>query len=194
MRFLRGLAGAAMVAGAGGLCVWAGHIGSAGWWRGVVTLLIGVLALMVLAFVVPVIALENWEGVGCLATFPALILIIATTWLTAIDIEVHTGQWKPVTVMAEHCASTDSGCQWEYRVSDPKTEQDLGWITCDESTLDPGDHTRLHYDPTGHHRPNLEPCAHTAPGWTTALHIAWGIWAAVMLAVIIGTVFEEWWT
>ncbi|MFI5912212.1 hypothetical protein [Dactylosporangium sp. NPDC051541] len=192
MIMLRGFGAAVVVAVAGVLAVWAGHIGAAGPWRGLGALVIAGIAFAVLAFVVPLIALDDWEGAGWLMMLPALVLISATVWLTAIDIEVHTGQWKPVVVMEENCQSTDGGCEWRYRVHDAKTEADLGWVTCNEDTLSPGDRTQLHYDPAGHHRPNLEPCAHTSPAWTTALHVVWGVWGLVMLAALAAAFWPEW--
>ncbi|MEU7873627.1 hypothetical protein [Dactylosporangium sp. NPDC049140] len=189
MKYLRGLLAAAVVAGTGGLCVWAGHVGSTGWWRGIATLAIGAVAILVLTFVVPVIALEDSADAGCAIAFPAVVLVAALVWLTGIDIEVHSGQWQAVVVMDKDCQSSDSGCAWRYRVSDLKTERDLGWIYCDDDRLNPGDHTRVHAEPSGRYRGNLEPCAHTSHGWTNALRVVQGLWGLAMLAAFGLAVF-----
>ncbi|MER7277931.1 hypothetical protein ABT369_26160 [Dactylosporangium sp. NPDC000244] len=190
MRYLRGLLAAAVVAGAGGLCFWAGHIGASSWWRGAATVVIGLVAWLILTFVVGVIVTGDGEA-GCVMYFPALLLVGALIWLVAIDIEVRTGQWQAVTVMDTRCVSTDNGCAWQYRVSDDKTERDLGWIPCGDRGLGPGDHTRLHVDPAGKHRSSLEPCAFTSPGWTTGLRVVEGLWVLTMVAAFGAAVFAE---
>ncbi|MFI5912213.1 hypothetical protein [Dactylosporangium sp. NPDC051541] len=190
MRFLRGLAGAATVAVAGGLAVWAGQIGTAGLWRALSAFLVGAVAWVILTFIAPLVAIDEVEDSGCALILPAAVLILATVSLTEIDIEVHAGQWKPVVVMQKDCQSTDDGCQWRYRVHDARTEADLGWIMCDKNVLNPGDNTRIHVEPTGHHDPNLEPCAHTSTAWTTGLHLVWGVWGVCMLVAFLAALFR----
>ncbi|WP_426512183.1 hypothetical protein ACPPVO_17085 [Dactylosporangium sp. McL0621] len=189
MRYLRGLAAAAVVAGAAGLCIWAGHIGSTGWWRGIATLAVGLVAWVVVSFVPALVALDGGEEAGCALAVPALALVWALIWLTTVDVEIHSEQWQAVAVMDKDCQSSDSGCAWRYRVSDLRTERDLGWIYCDDKGLDPGDHTRVRADPSGRHRPSLEPCAHTSHGWTIALRVVQGLWVVAMLAAFGMAVF-----
>ncbi|WP_433061246.1 hypothetical protein [Dactylosporangium sp. CS-033363] len=189
MRILRGLGGAAAALAAGGIAVWAGHIGSAGWWRWLVVLFLGVVAWIVATFLVPLIALEAGEEVGSILLLPVAALVVATIWFTAIDIEVRTGQWQAAVVTGKECQSTDSGCAWVYRVSDRRTEQDLGWIGCNENVLALGDQTRVHSDAAGRHRPNLEPCAHTSHAWTVALWVVEGLWILMAVGALAGAIF-----
>jgi hypothetical protein len=195
VRFLRALAAAASVAAAFGMATWAGHIGASSFGRGLLAVLVGIAAFLILTFLVPLIALEDDGGdVGCALTLPTMALIVATVWLTAIDIEVRHGQWQDVVVQEETCQSTDSGCSWTYRVSDARTERDLGWIGCNDDSLNPGDATRVHVDPAGKHRPALEPCAHTAHGWTIGLRVVQGLWVLVLLGVFVGALLwlDDW--
>jgi hypothetical protein len=180
VRFLRGLAAAASAAAAFGLATWAGHIGAASTGRGFLALGVAFLAVLVLSLTLPAFALGEVEDSGCALIVPAMFLVGATAWLTAVDLEVHTGQWRPVVVQDKRCYTTEGGCTWQFRVSDARTERDLGWLTCNDARLDAGDATRVHADPAGRHRPALEPCAHTTPGWTTGLHVVQGVWAAVL--------------
>jgi hypothetical protein len=188
MRFLRGLLAAAVVAGAAGLCIWAGHIGSNGGWRIAATLTLGAVAWLVASWVAPSVATGYGEEVGWLVALPAMVLVGALIWLTAIDVEVKSGQWQAVVVMDKDCESSDDGCAWRYRVSDLRTERDLGWIYCDDDGLETGEHTRVHADPSGHHRASLEPCAYTSHGWTVGLRVVQGLWVLSMLAALaVGT-------
>ncbi|GAA3265135.1 hypothetical protein Dvina_16400 [Dactylosporangium vinaceum] len=188
MRFRRGLCASAAVAAAGGLSVWAGWFGSAGWWRVVLVLLAIGAALAVMAFLVPVLVLGKMRDSALTIILTAAALVVGTAWLTAADIEVRSGEWQPVVVTAERCAATDGGgCEWNYRVTVLRTETDLGWITCDVDTLNPGDRTRVRADPHGEHRPSLEPCAHTWPGYTTVLHVVWAVWAVLVVAALPAT-------
>ncbi|GAA3455770.1 hypothetical protein [Dactylosporangium matsuzakiense] len=192
---LRGLGAAVLVAASFGLSVWAGRIGSVGSWRWTAIVALAGVALVTLAFAVPAVMFDDGEAMGYFTLPVALVLIAGTVWLTGVDAEVRGGQWQPVIVMDKHCVTTDSGCSLQYHLSDARTERDLGWLTCDDDALHPGDRARLHVDPAGHHRPALEPCAHTSPSWTRTLHVVWGVWGLVALLAIVGAfvaAFAEW--
>jgi hypothetical protein len=186
MRWLRALWAAAAVAAAAVLSSWAGHLGTATWWRLALELGLGVTAC-VLATVVMGAAVPDTDGwVAWLALWPAVILVAATVTLTAVDIEVRTGRWEAVVVQDAKCVSTEGGCAWSYRVSDARTERDLGWIPCDDDTLRPGATTRVRADPAGRHQPDLEPCAYTSPAWTVGLRIVDVLWGLAVVGVFAG--------
>ncbi|WP_432993342.1 hypothetical protein [Dactylosporangium sp. CA-233914] len=188
MRYVRAVLTAAAVGVCGLLAVWAGHIGAAGFWRAALMAGVAMFACVALAVVVPLIGFDDGEA-GCGLLFPAFILVAATTWLTTVDIEVRSGQWRDVVVMDNKCVANDSGCSWQFRVSDARTEQDLGWIGCDaEPWPGRGDRTRVRTDPAGAHKPSLEACAHTSHGWTIALRCVYGVWLLIMIGGFWGAV------
>jgi len=181
-----------VILGAGAVAVWAGRLGAAGRLSEFTTYMVSMVAGLILIVVVPKLVAEDFDWLAnCffLSTLAVAVLLplpMLTAGLTAAELEVRHGRWSVVTVQEERCEPHDSAaCIRQFRVTDPVTEHDFGWIACDRGTYRPGDPARLRVDPGRRYTPKLEDCARTDPLWTTAWLAALSVYVAAAAAVLL---------
>jgi hypothetical protein len=179
----RGAAGVAVLAVAPVATTVLARSGLGGTWFTVAAMAVCVVGFVLVAAVITVLFAEDPGGSMDRWATAALILAFATPVLVSTGIraeEVRTWRWTEATVQQVRCARTgdDGGCIEEYRISDARTEADLGWLSCGDTRFQVGEAVRAHVNAAGT-RVKLGSCGYTS-GWYAVT-----FWTIVVLHVLV---------
>ncbi|MEV4511089.1 hypothetical protein AB0K00_19205 [Dactylosporangium sp. NPDC049525] len=179
----RGAAGLGVLAVAPVAVVFLARSSLGGAWFTVAAVAVCVAGFLLVAAVITTLFGEDPGGRMDRWATAALILAFATPVLVSTGIraeEVRAWQWTDVTVQQVRCARTtdDGGCVEEYRISDTRTEADLGWSSCGDTRFQVGSPARAHVNPADT-RVRLGSCGYTS-GWYAPI-----FWTIVTLHTLV---------